>query len=177
MIEFAAYTLMRPAELYVLEWDDVDFDAGEVRVRRTLSGDEWIELPKNGQTRTIFLPPPARDALRRVPRRTDTRRIFSTKNGRQFSKSKFHYSWDPVRVAFGQSRMQFYELKHYGCTYWLDVLGMSPEDVALQCGHTDGGRLIRERYGHPSDALARERMRRAWGERVTPLRPMEEDVA
>lgn len=172
LILFAAHTLMRPSEITVLEWSDIDFDAGEVRVTKTLSGDKWVELPKNGQTRTVVLPPPAREALRTVPRRTDTDRIFSTKRGRRFSKSNFHYAWNPVRCAFGMPKMDFYELKHYGCTYWLDVLGLSAADVALQCGHTDGGRLIQERYGHPSKDLARERMKRAWGERVTPLQPV-----
>lgn len=58
--------------------------------------------------------------------------------------------------------MDFYELKHFGCTYWMDEKGLSPADVALQCGHADGGALMMSTYGHPSEKRARERIQSAW---------------
>lgn len=169
MIEFAAYTCMRPGEITVLRWEDVDLDRGEVHVRRTLSGDKWIELPKNNQVRTIVLPPAARKALAAVPRRLGSDRVFSTVTGRRFSKGTWHYAWNPVRSAFGRPTMDFYELRHFGCTYMLDALGLSAADAAVQLGHTDGGRLVMELYGHPSEAAARERIRHAFGDRVVHL--------
>lgn len=166
LIIFAAYTLMRPGEIFVLDWSDVnlDIDNPTVSVTKTLSGDTKIERPKNGRSREIVLPPPARDALLSLPHRSKSGRIFSTVTGKRFRKSSFHYAWNPVRLAFGKPKMDFYELKHYGCTYSLDILYMSAADVALQCGHTDGGTLVSTRYGHPSEKRARERIRAAWRE-------------
>jgi hypothetical protein len=51
----------------------------------------------------------------------------------------------------------------------LNTLGHEAEDVAFQLGHTDGGVLIRRLYGHPSEDLARERLKRALGRKVTPI--------
>jgi hypothetical protein len=48
--------------------------------------------------------------------------------------------------------------------------GVTPWDVAIQLGHTDGGQLVMERYGHPSEAGARARLLAVWGEDVKPLR-------
>jgi hypothetical protein len=98
----------------------------------------------------------------KVKRVDGTDRVFSTITGKRFSKSSFHYAWNPVRVMFGKPGMHFYELKHFGCTYWLDEKGLSPADVALQCGHTDGGALIMDTYGHPSEKKARDRIKDAW---------------
>lgn len=162
LIIFAAYTCMRPGEIVVLEWDDVNFDENEIVVSKTLSGDREVTLPKNGRVRRIVLPPVARDALRRVPRRLDTDRIFSTKRGRRFSKSNFHYAFNPVRCAFGRPDMDFYELRHFGCTFLLDELGLTPGDAAHQLGHTDGGRLVMELYGHPAEDRTRERIKQAF---------------
>ena len=36
MITFAAYMIMRPCELFVLDWEQVDLDAGVVHVERRL---------------------------------------------------------------------------------------------------------------------------------------------
>jgi hypothetical protein len=61
--------------------------------------------------------------------------------------------------------------RHFYGWYALNVLDLPPHVIALQLGHTDGGRLIRELYGHPDAALARERTRQAFRSvaTVTPL--------
>jgi hypothetical protein len=48
--------------------------------------------------------------------------------------------------------------------------GVTPWDVAIQLGHTDGGQLVMERCGHPTEAGARSRLLAAWGDDVQPLR-------
>jgi hypothetical protein len=40
--------------------------------------------------------------------------------------------------------------------------GMTASDVAVQLGHTDGGRLVMNLYGHPSEVAARERLLACW---------------
>ena len=43
----------------------------------------------------------------------------------------------------------------------LNVLDLPPHQIALQLGHQDDGRLVRELYGHPDAAIARQRLREA----------------
>jgi integrase len=66
--------------------------------------------------------------------------------------------------------MDFYELRHFCATHLLE-LGVSHADVAVQLGHTDGGRLVMETYGHPTEAGARERLKRAYGMNVGRIAP------
>jgi hypothetical protein len=51
--------------------------------------------------------------------------------------------------------------RHWFGWYALNVLDLPPHQIALQLGHQDGGRLVRELYGHPDAAIARERLREA----------------
>lgn len=64
--------------------------------------------------------------------------------------------------------MDFYDLRHFCATHLLG-LGASHADVAVQLGHTDGGALVMSTYGHPSEDLARLRLKRAFGANVTEL--------
>jgi integrase len=61
--------------------------------------------------------------------------------------------------------MDFYELRHF-CGAWLfNELELPAQDVAHQLGHKNGGALVQRLYGHPSERLARERIKRAVGGR------------
>jgi integrase len=167
MVVFAAYVGLRPGEMFALERSDVGRD--EVAIRRNLDGTGTLKLPKNGKERIVVLPPPARDALADVPSRLDVPWLFVTKRGRRFSKSSLYYYWNPVRAAFARPGMDFYELRHFCATHLLE-LGVSHADVAVQLGHTDGGALVMSTYGHPSETVARERLKRAFAPSVRSLR-------
>jgi len=59
--------------------------------------------------------------------------------------------------------MDYYELRHACATILLELEPpMRESDVAVQLGHTDGGRLVQELYGHPDEASARRRLLAAW---------------
>lgn len=160
MVIFSAYVGLRPGELFALERGDVGRD--EVQIRQNLDGTGTLKAPKNGQERVVVLPPPAQEALRDVPARLDVPWLVVTKYGRRFSKSSLYYYWNPVRAAFGRPGMDYYELRHFCATHLLE-LGVSHADVAVQLGHTDGGALVMSTYGHPSEELARHRLKRAFG--------------
>jgi integrase len=174
MILFAGYVGLRPGELFALERGDVRHD--EVSIRQNLDGTGALKLPKNGKSRVVTLPPPARAALLDVPPRLDAPWLFVSRHGRQFRRSTLLYDWNPVRAAFGRPGMDFYELRHFCATHLLE-LGVSHADVAVQLGHTDGGALVMSTYGHPSEDLARERLKRAFAEGVTVLRAAAGEVA
>jgi integrase len=168
-ILFAAYVGLRPAELFMLRWSDVEFARGELHIRQSLGSTGEVTLPKNGKPRTVTLPLPAATALREMPRRADSPYVFTTSTGRRFSKTSHYYYWNQVRPAAGRRGMDFYELRHF-CATELLRRGVSHSDVAVQLGHTDGGALIMSTHGHPADDEARERVRAAFGQQSGRLR-------
>jgi integrase len=70
LILFAAYTGMRESELFGLEWRDIDFEQGRIRVERQWRGGRFSS-PKSGKRRLISLLPQARDALLPLGREKD----------------------------------------------------------------------------------------------------------
>jgi len=173
----AAYTGMRPGELYALRWPQLDLEHGLVDVVAAYSSkSKETTTPKNGQSRRIVVPPPAALALEQLPRGNHTV-VFRTSHRRPLTGRVLHYYWDRVRVAGGKPTMAFYELRHFCGSYLLNDLELAPQDVAHQLGHTDGGGLVMRLYGHPSEELARRRIQRAFGSSVVALRPVPEASA
>ena len=164
-----AYVGCRPAELFALEHDDLDLSALTVNISKQRRKD-GIARPKNKRSRTVVLPPPARDALLDAPRRLDVPWVFTTKTGKMLSRGSFRYAWIPVAALAGRPEMDPYELRHF-CGSHLADLGASAQDIALQLGHTDGGQLAQRLYIHAYEDRARDRLLRAFGTNVTPLRP------
>ena len=157
MILFAAYTGMRPGELFALEWDDIDVERNLVHVTKAHDRVGGVKKPKSGKDRTIALPPPAAEALARVRPTLDAPHVWLTKTGKCFRQPTLSTYWTPVRNAAGFPGKDFYELRHFCATHLLER-GLAAEDVAHQLGHTDGGRLVMSTYGHPSVSASRARV-------------------
>lgn len=140
MIQTAAWTGLRPGELYVLsltpgdQVNFVDFDAETIYVDWQLqSRTGTITRPKNGTQREVILLPKAAEALRSMPVREGP--VFRTKRGAVFSQRAQHYYWNQVRSAFvamlppghqlrqrmiegangpgGDGNFDYYELRHF----------------------------------------------------------------
>jgi integrase len=153
LILLAAYTGLRPGELFALEWSDIDFDAMRVHVhRRVYKG--RTALPKNNRVRMIVLTPEAKAVLAGLER--DGELVFRAKRGGRMSQSMLTILWTPIAAALGRradrnGRREFvavYELRHRAAHWMYVELGMHERLVAVQLGHTDGGKLVRELYGH-----------------------------
>jgi integrase len=170
IVLFAGYVGLRPGELFALERTDVRGD--EVVIRQSLDGTGKLKRPKNNRERVVILPPPAKAALSEMVPRLDVPWLFVSKRGQQLRVPSLSYCWHPVRAAFGRPTMDFYELRHFCATHLLE-LGLSPADVAIQLGHTDGGALVMSTYGHPSEDAARERLKRAFATPVARIRSPE----
>ena len=52
---------------------------------------------------------------------------------------------------------RWHDLRHFTATQLLE-LGLDHFAVSIQLGHTDGGALVMERCGHPSEDAARSRL-------------------
>lgn len=164
IVLFAAYTGVRPGELAAVQWADLDPANREAIICRALDGQGGEKAPKNGLARTIILPPRALEALGLVARRTDSPYVFHSPRGRRLSKGNLAYLWRPVVAAWrakGGRDIDPYDLRH-ACATLLLERGLTPADVAVQLGHTDGGRLVQVLYGHPDEDRARDRLRMAF---------------
>ena len=163
MIDVAAYTGIRRGELCALTWADIDFQSGRVVVSKTLSNDSEVLPPKNGKPRSVVLPPRAATALRGLARPLDAGAlVFTTPNGKRYSKSTWHYHWNPVRVAAGLPDLDWHVLRHYCATYMIDVLNLSPRAAAKQLGHSDAGELVMRLYAHPDDDKVLDEVKEAF---------------
>jgi len=130
LVLFAAYTLMRPSELYALEWTDIDFDAMRIRkMRRVYRG--TLDKPKSG-TRLIALTPPAREAIRSLSRHSKL--VFTSMTGRQLTGPTMSDYWNKVLDAAGLEFHFYHATKHYGVHYMWTKLGLSPRAIAAQAG-------------------------------------------
>jgi integrase len=186
LIDVAAWTGMRPGELFGLSWHDIDFDERVIHVNWALKDKIGvIGRPKNDKVRTIALTRPAEQALRTLERLGSPRPmvarnghtaplVFSTKRGLPYTHRNHHFYWDPVRKAFynqlpanrkeivGQD-LDFYELRHFFGSFLADH-GVSPYDIAQAMGHADGGRLAMKIYIHVGEAASRARVRAIFDE-------------
>lgn len=185
---FGSYTGLRPGEIEGLDKPDVDFEAEEIHVRQQYHK-RRVTLPKSNRTRRVYLPPPAAEALRSMPRHIGEH-LFAGKLGQRIGASALSSYWKPVRTAFEASlpperlaefervdkSLDFYSVTRHYCATYLIEQGVESWIVARQLGHEDGGRLVEQLYGHPRDQVARERLKRAFGQNVEPLRPVDREA-
>lgn len=162
---FSGYVGLRPGELFALRRDDVQ--GGLARVERSLSSKTGDTGPtKTGRSRTVIVPPPVQDALLVVaPHQSGL--LFSSPTGQMWSQSLHHRYWSRLRLVANRPGLDLYELRHAAATMLLER-GVTPWDVANQLGHTDGGQLVMELYGHPSEAGSRARILAAWDQATGP---------
>jgi integrase len=167
LVTFAAYTGMRPGELFALEWRDVDVDTMRVDVRRRLYRGR-VNLPKSNRPRRIALTPPARDALLGQPR--DRQLVFVAKRGGRLSQPTLSGYWGKVLARAGLDFDFYLATKHYAVHYLFAELGLEPRVIAEQMGWTLAGVLkLLAVYGH-GDVGALEAIDRAFGQNVVQLR-------
>lgn len=160
LVLFAAYTCVRPGELFGLDHRDVE-EGGYVHIRRQVRADGTFGPPKTGEPRTVVVPPVARVAIEECPPLSQSA-LFATRRGHRFRRGSHYYYWRQLAAAAGRPSMDFYELRHFGATLLLEM-GLSDFDVSVQMGHKNTD-LVREVYGHPSHARARQRIAQAFEE-------------
>ena len=146
-----------------LQWRDIDFQAGTLRIER-----QWnvkvgkLTEPKHGSIRTIAMTEPVRRRLLTLPRGSGEDWVFPTLRGRHFTPSTRAFHWNRVRCTAGLNDQVLYVVTRHFCASWLLNIAKLPDyQVAIQLGHTDGGTLVRELYGHPDHKIALDAVREA----------------
>jgi len=109
--------------MFALQWRDVGAD--EITVRRSRKLDGSLGEPKNGQTRTVPLLPPAR-MLDHVPRREDSPFVFHSPRGQPPIKGNHVWSWQQVKAA-ARVDCRRHDLRHSArISSWNSVSIISP---------------------------------------------------
>lgn len=159
--KFAAFTLMRPSELYALEWSDIDFARMRIQKTRRLFRGE-LDKPKTGE-KEIALTPPARDALLGLDR-GDGGLVFRAKRGGRLSAAGFSGYWSMVCARAGLDFDFYHATKHYGVWYMRSKLNLSKAAIAAQAGWSESAvdEMLRT-YSH-SEVGALDEVDRAFAE-------------
>ena len=160
----ACYSAMRPGELDALRWEDLDFTPGA----ETINGAPVERQGQEGHaaqvraTGKIAMVEPLRERLLDAAAREPVGVHHDPRP--HYVPSTRNHHWT-ASAAVGLGNTSLYEAtRHYFAWYLLNVLELPDHVVAAQLRHDDGGTLVRELYGHPDAAIARERIRAAFRE-------------
>jgi integrase len=146
LIRFAVETGLRQAELFGLQWGDVDLAAGLVRVRRQWKRGAFADLKTTNSQRTVPLTPGLVSELKRwrlACPNGDLDLVFPNDEGRALCASNFlHRVFYPAfakagfeRAELTRSRFRFHDLRHTFATQAL-AAGIAPAEVSRYLGHS-----------------------------------------
>jgi integrase len=163
IVRLAVMTGLRQGELLGLRWQDVDLQAGALRVRQAC---QW--LPRQG---FIFRPPKSHRSVRPValspaavarlrehrssqleerlvagPAYEDMGLVFATAVGRPLHPSVLRKAWLKMVEKSGLGRLRFHDLRHAHATLMLQQ-GVHPKIVSERLGHS-GVSITLDTYSH-----------------------------
>jgi integrase len=176
----AAHTGLRPAEVLALRWDDIDFDAATLNVRRALVrvGKEVFYGPcKAGSERTVPMSVGLVDALRVHRRRqleerlrlgagwVDERLVFTNQLGGALDRHNVANSFRARLKAAKLRKIRWYDLRHSFGTHLVGA-GVDAKTVAQLMGHRNVT-LTLTHYTHPDAAAHRAAVARLPWQRTT----------
>jgi integrase len=168
----ALYTLalavgLRQGEALGLHWQDVDLDAGTLRVRVALQRLEGRGLqivePKTARSRrSIALPPQVVESLRAHKARQanagcgwhDNDFVFTTATGEPLEGSSVTHRFQKLLRRAGLPHLRFHDLRH-ACASLLLAQGVHPRVVMETLGHSQIS-LTMNTYSHVIPALQRD---------------------
>ncbi len=139
-IRLLVLTGCRRNEIMGLAWDDLDFEAGEMRLNDSKVG-----------ARIVPLPPAAADVLASLPRVAGNRWVFPGKK-KGTHQVNINDSWDRVRRHAGLDGVRLHDLRHTFASRAL-AIGEGLPMIGKLLGHTQVNTTAR--YAH----LARESVR------------------
>lgn len=152
LYQFAFWSGLRTAELIALDWSDIDFASGYVRVWKSMTsaskGEAETPKTKSG-IRDVRLLRPAREALQSQKEYTYLTDgpvfVFPTTRKRWTGDEQIRKVWARVLKKAGIRYRRPYQTRHTYASMMLSA-GEHPMWVAQQMGHSDWA-MIRKIYG------------------------------
>ena len=167
----AALTGMRQGELFGLQWEDIDFAAHVIHVRRAL----WrgrLGTPKSKRSRrAIDMPPTLEAALQRLSTTRRSEFVFCSERGTPIDADNFRHREFPQALRRGGlRRVRFHDLRHT-YTSLLIAHGAHPKYIQAQLGHASIQTTL-NRYGHLMPQLHQAKAQKldqlVFGDKATP---------
>ena len=141
IILLALNTGMRRGEILSLKRGDLDLKNHMLTIQKT----------KNGESRHIYLNDVAVSALKALPPRLDTKRVFP------FSGNEITMTFRRIIKKAGIDDFRFHDLRHTFCSYQA-MNGVQGRGLMALMGHKDT--RMTARYSHLSDSYLREAVNR-----------------
>jgi len=162
---------LRMGEVTGLCWDDMDLEAGTLRVRQTLqrgSGAWRVGEPKSSTSRRqLAIPPVAVEGLRlhRLQQQREREKagplwadtmglVFTTEMGEPVNPSSLTRRFRGKLTTLKLPQMRFHDLRH-SCASLLIAQGVHPRLIMETLGHSQIG-ITMNLYGHVAPIVQRE---------------------
>ena len=162
LIKITALYGLRRSELLGIKWDSIDFNAGTLTIKHTVSKVTKVvekDKAKNASSfRSFPLVPEARDIFERAKsQEMENRRLF----GKEYQKNDYVFKWpdgrpyspDYITDKFSSllkknalPHIRFHELRH-SCASLLINAGFNLKDIQEWMGHSDI-KMTANIYGH-----------------------------
>jgi integrase len=146
----AALTGMRLGELLALQWSDLDWNSGTIRVRRSVWQGEFQDPKSARSVRTIGMSPRLAAALFGHQVNTpwsEHNLVFPTEDGMLVDPSNLrHRIFEPALTAAGLRKIRIHDLRHTFASLLINQ-GENLKYVQQQLGHASITTTV-DRYGH-----------------------------
>ena len=150
-------TGLRIGELLALQWDDLNFTTGELKIdKQILRGnhDPAVTEPKTkASIRTVILPPSVLNALKEYRKTVNSRWLFPSprRNDAPLSPCTVQQRFGLILEHAGIKRIRFHDLRHTFATNALKH-GMDVKTLSTIIGHISS-RTTLNVYAHVTDEM------------------------
>ena len=150
-------TGLRRGELLALQWDDLDFQTGELYIQRQVQrirGELTVTQPKTrSSSRSIILPTPILDILKSCRQHTGSRWMFPSprKEDSPRDPAAVRKKLSTILDRAGCKHVRFHDLRHTFATNALEH-GMDVKTLSAIIGHVSSATTLNV-YAHVTDGM------------------------